>query len=139
MAFFYTLGFFWPWALQAICENPEEWDSKSEPGEVAGTWTSNSEALWACWDLTFSPNALIYHIHLLPGNPSKGTLALRGQLSRTLVAVSGQHFTDHRPLWWDDNLSLTSARVLLLVVQQEVEDRGPAIVLRSHYRQTEQK
>lgn len=55
------------------------------------------------------------------------------------MAASGQHFSGHRPLWWVDNLSLTSTRVLLSVAQQEVEDRGPAVVLKSHYRQTEQK
>lgn len=84
-------------------------------------------------------NALIYHIHILPRNPSEGTLALEDNSPEALAAVGGQHFTDHRSLWWDDNLSLTSTRVLCSVVQQEVEDRGPAVVLRSHYPQTEQK
>lgn len=95
MAFFYTLVFFCPWALQAACENCGEWDSKSEPGEAAGTWTPTSEALWARWDLTFSPSALIYHIHLLPGNPSEATLALRGQLSRN--SCGSQWAAFHRP------------------------------------------
>lgn len=51
------------------------------------------------------------------------------------MAVGGQHFTDCWPLWWDDNFSLTSTRVLCKLVQQEVENHGPAVVLRSHYRQ----
>lgn len=139
---FFFLFFFCPWALQAACENWVEWDSESEAGEVPGTWTSTSEALWACGDLTVSPECtLIYPIHVLPGNhpPTKDTLALRGQAPGALVAASGQHFSDHRPLWWDDSLSLTSPRVLVSVAQPEVEDRGPAVVLRSHYRQTEPK
>lgn len=60
-------------------------------------------------------------------------------MGQPFLEVGWQHFTDHLPLWWDDNLSLTSTRVLCSVVQQEVEDRGPVVVLRSHYRQTEQK
>lgn len=83
-------------------------------------------------------NTHIYHIHILLGNPSAGTLALEDNSPGALAAVGGQHFTDHRPLWCNDNLSLTSTQVLCLVVQQEVEDRGPNVVLRSHYRQTEQ-
>lgn len=69
------------------------------------------------------------------GTPQRAPLPSEDKLQELLW----QHFSDHRPLWWDDNLSLTSTRVLFSVAQQEVEDRGPAVVLRSHYRQTEQK
>lgn len=64
-------------------------------------------------------NALIYHIHIPPGNPSEGTLALEDNSPEALAAVGGQHFTDHWSLWWGDNLSLTSTRVLCFVVQRK--------------------
>lgn len=144
MAFFLHIGFlcfffFCPWAVQAAWETWAEWDSKSEAGEVPGIWTSASEALWTCGNPTFSPEGTpLSHPHP-PRKPSEGILALRGQLSSSSCGSRWAAFTGHWPLWWGDNLSLTSTRVLFSVVPREVDDRGPAVVLRSHYRQTEQK
>lgn len=147
MAFFYTLIFclfvlFYFFALGLFRQFVRtEWDETASqrlgrflaPQHQPQRPSGDAGMAFSHW------KALIYHIHILPGNPSEGTIALEENSPGTLVAFGGQHFTDHRPLWRDDNLSLTSTRVLCTLMQQEVENHDPAIVLRSHYRQTEQK
>lgn len=120
-----------------------EWDETASEsnlaGEVSGTQHQPQRSSGDAGVSLSHWNAIIYHIHIVPGNPWEGTLALEDNSPGALVAFGGQHFTDYRLLWWDDSLSLTSTRVLCTVVQQEVEDRCPVVVLKSHYRQTEQK
>ena len=104
MAFFYTLIFclvvcfvlfFCPWALQAVWKNWVGWDSKSEAGEVPGTSTSTSEALWGCWDGIFSPESTHLSYSRSPWKPLRGHNCLRGKLSRSSCGIRWAAF--HRP------------------------------------------
>lgn len=77
------------------CKNWVRWDCKSEAEEVPGTWTSTSEALCGCWDLTFSPECTHLSYSHSPRKPLRGHPRLRGQLSRSSRGRRWAAF--HRP------------------------------------------